>query len=117
MLVILIGISMEIVFKRTKYHGSLGTSITKERQSLVCLLFQIAETHDVACILNRVQDAVCTTVRLYQTMISQVLVHPERIKSSGVKACQEHVHDDKDVNLAILHTERNIFIIVREFVG
>ena len=116
MLALLICIAVEIVLKRTEYYSTLGISIAKERQSLVRLVFKITEAYDVAGILHRVQNAVCTAIRLYQTMITQILIYPKRIEGSGIESRQEHVHNNKDVYLTILHAKRHIFIIVRELV-
>ena len=38
-------------------------------------------------------------------MHSEVLVHPECIEGCCIESCQEHVYNDEDVNLTVLHAE------------
>ena len=47
----------------------------------------------------------------------QILVHPQRVERCCVKACQEHIHYDKQIQFLVLHTERNILIVVLELIA
>ena len=50
-------------------------------------------------------------------MHPEVLVHPQRVERGGIKPREEHVDDDEKVNLAVLHPERHILVVVLELVG
>ena len=48
-------------------------------------------------------------------MHTQVLIHPKRVERGGVESGEEHVHHYEQINLAVLHAQRHVFIIVLEF--
>ena len=47
-------------------------------------------------------------------MIPQILVAPKRVERRRVEAREEHIHDDEQIQFAILHARRNVFVIIRE---
>ena len=50
-------------------------------------------------------------------MLAQVLIHPKRIQCGSIKAGQEHVDDNQQIDLSILHPVRNIFIVILKPLG
>ena len=46
----------------------------------------------------------------------EVLVHPKGVEGLGIKTGEEHTDDDEQVNVAVLHAERYIFVVVAELV-
>ena len=50
-------------------------------------------------------------------MIPEVLVYPQRVQRCCVKARQEHVHHQQQVYLPVLHSQRNVLVVVGELVG
>ena len=61
----------------------------------------LAEVEDVAVGFGRVEDAVGAGESLDQAVVLEVLVDVERVEIHGVKASEEHVDDDGDVNLLL----------------
>ena len=45
----------------------------------------------------------------------QVLIYPQGVERLGVKSCQEHSHHDKQVEVVVLHPQRDVLIVVLEF--
>ena len=45
----------------------------------------------------------------------QVLIHPQSVERLGVKSGQEHTHHDKQVEVVVLHPQRDVLIVVLEF--
>ena len=117
MLSLVVVISLEIVVKRAQNGNTTSLRVSEERKSLVGGVFQIAEADNIAELLDAIQYSVCATIRLQQSVISQVLVYPQRVQRCGVKTRKEHVHDQQQVYLSVLHSQRNILIVVGELVG
>ena len=103
-----------IVFQQ---NDTTRIAVTKQGNGFVGFLLQIAEADNVAVCLYGVQDTVCARERLYQAVHDKVFIHPERIQRGSVKARQEHIYDNQDVNLAVFHAQGKVFIIVLESVG
>lgn len=47
----------------------------------------------------------------------QVLVHPEGVQGGGVKAGEEHIHHDQQIQLLVFHPQGNILVVVLELVA
>ena len=50
-------------------------------------------------------------------MIPEVLIYPQSIECCCIKACKEHIYYYKNIYFSILHSQRNILIVVRELVS
>jgi len=50
-------------------------------------------------------------------VVTQVLIDPKGVERGGVEAREEHAHDDEQVDLAVLHAERHVLVVVGEFFG
>ena len=77
---------------------------------------QIAEADDIAVGLDGVQNPVRPGKRLNQTVHFKILVHPERVERRRVKACQEHIDHDEQIDLPRLNTLGQVFVVVLELV-
>ena len=62
-------------------------------------------------------DAVGARIGLYQAVVLEILVHIDGIKCLAVKACQEHVHHQQDIDLPCLDPFADILVIPVEVVG
>lgn len=49
-------------------------------------------------------------------MLAEVFVDPEGVEGCGVKAGEEHVDDEENVDFAIFDAQGDVFIVVLEFV-
>ena len=47
-------------------------------------------------------------------MIAQVFIHKKRVECGGVKACEKHSYYDEEINVLILHSFGQVFIVVLE---
>ena len=84
-------------------EGGLAAAVfgvAEEGEGVLGCLFEVAEAHDVAGGLERVEDSVGAAVCLYQAVHLQVLVDPEGVDGLGVEAGEEHVDDDEQVEFA-----------------
>ncbi len=79
--------------------GSLRIFPGKEGDCLVHLFFLVAEIKDVAIGLGVVQDAICAGKCLDEAVVFEVLVHIEGVEELGIKAGEEHIHHDDDIDL------------------
>ena len=84
---------------------------------MVNLVLEVVEAHDVAKGLHAVQDSVGAREGLDEPVVAQVLVHPERVQRGGVKAREEHVDHDEQVELAVLHPQRDVLVVALELVA
>ena len=98
-------------------HDTFRRAVAEERDSFVGRLLKISETDDISERLDGVQNPVRARVRLNQAVHSQVFIDPERVERGRVKARQEHIHDNQQVQLAFFHPVGNVLVIVLEFVG
>ena len=64
-----------------------------------------------------VQNPVRPAEGLDQSVRLQVLVHPQRIQRRCVKACQEHVHHNQQVQFLVLHPKGYVLIVILELVA
>ena len=69
--------------------------------------------------MSRFESRSYTSIRdacvfLNESMHLQVLIDPQRIEGRRIKACQEHIHHNQNINLPFLHPLRYIFIIILE---
>ena len=110
-------IAVVIILKALHEHNAAGIFISKQRDSCVHTLLQIAEADDIAKGFYAVQNTVGTTERLDEPVHFQILVHPQRVERCCVKACQEHIHYDEQIQFLVFHTERNILIVVLELIA
>ena len=77
---------------------------------------QIAEADDNAVGFNGVQNPVRPGKRLNETVHFKVLVHPERIERRRVKARQEHIDHDEQIDLPRLDALGQVFVVILELV-
>ncbi len=77
---------------------------------------QIAEADDITVGLDGVQNPVRPGKRLNETVHFKILVHPERVERCRVKACQEHVDHDEQIDLPRLDALGQVFVVVLELV-
>ena len=45
----------------------------------------------------------------------QVLIYPQSVERLGIESCKEHSHHDKQVEVVVLHPQRDVLIVVLEF--
>ncbi len=100
---VLVGIAVDIVVVRFKQHDITSVLIAKERDGIIGLLLQIAEANDVTKLLDGIEDTVRAAVGLHQSMLTQVLVHPEGVEGRCVKTGKEHIDHNQHIQFAILH--------------
>ena len=77
---------------------------------------QIAEADDIAVGLDGVQNPVRPGKRLNQTVHFKILVHPERVERRRVKACQEHIDHNEQIDLPRLDALGQVFVVILELV-
>jgi len=77
---------------------------------------QIAEADDIAVGLDGVQNPVRPGKRLDQTVHFKILVHPERVERRRVKACQEHIDHDEQIDLPRLDALGQVFVVILKLV-
>ena len=77
---------------------------------------QIAEADDIAVGLDGVQNPVRPGKRLNQTVQFKILVHPERVERCRVKACQEHIDHNEQIDLPRLDALGQVFVVILELV-
>ena len=111
---LLIHITVVVVRIFAQQNDAARIFISKQRNSRIHPLLQVAETDDIAKGLDAVQDTVCPAERLNQTVHLQILIHPKGVQGRGIKACQEHIDHDQQVKLLVLHAERYIFVVILE---
>ena len=106
-------ITLGIVFlKSLQQYDAARVFVTKQGNRIISLFFQVAKTNDIAKGLNRIQNAVGARKSLNQSVMAQVLIHPQSVQSGGIKAGQEHVHHQEQINLAFFYTQRKILVVV-----
>ncbi len=106
-----------IVPERLQDDDTGGVLVPEQGNGAVHPLLQVAEAYDVPEGLDGIQDAVGAAEGLDEPVGLQVFVHPQGIEGGGVKAGQEHVHHDQQVQLLVLHPEGYVLVIVLEFVA
>ena len=111
---LLLRIAMVIVRIFAQQDNAACIFISKQRNSRIHPLLQVAEADDIAKGLDAVQDTVRPAERLNQTVHLQILIHPKGVQGRGIKACQEHIDHDQQVKLLVLHAERYIFVVILE---
>ena len=77
---------------------------------------QIAEADDIAVGLDGVQNPVRPGKRLNQAVHFKIFVHPERVERCRVKACQEHIDHDEQIDLPRLDALGQVFVVILELV-
>ena len=115
-LALFIDIAVVIVLEALEQHYTAGFSVAEERDRILDTLLQTPEAHDIAEGLDLVQNTVGAGERLNQAVIFQILVHPEGIQRCRVKAGEEHIDHDQEVDLLVLHPQRQILIVALETV-
>ena len=115
-LALFIDIAVVIILEPLEQHYAAGFSVAEERDRVLDALLQTTEAHDIAESLDFVQNTIGAGECLYQAMIFQILVHPEGIQRGRVKAGEEHIDHDQEVNLLVLHPQRQILIVALETV-
>ena len=108
--------SVVVILEGLQQHNTGSVLVAKERDGVIHPLLQIAEAYDVAKGLDAVQNTVGPAEGLDQTVHLQILVHPQRIERGGVKAGEEHIDHDQEVQFLVLHAEGNVLVIVLELV-
>lgn len=77
---------------------------------------QIAETDNVAVGLDGVQNPVRPGKRLNEAVHLEIFVHPERVERCRVKARQEHIDHDEQIDLPRLDALGQVFVVILELV-
>ena len=77
---------------------------------------QIAETDNVAVGLDGVQNPVRPGKRLNEAVHLEIFVHPERVERCRVKACQEHIDHDEQIDLPRLDALGQVFVVILKLV-
>ena len=52
-----------------------------------------------------------------QAVHLQILVYPQSVERGGIKAGQEHIDHDKQIDFPIFYPHGQVFIIVLELIG
>ncbi len=78
---------------------------------------KITETYDIPENLNGIEYAVSTRKRLNKSVHFQIFIDPKRVERCRVKAREEHIHHDQQIKFFVLHSQRNILIIVLKFIA
>ena len=81
--------------------GPVSLRPGEQRDGGVDAVVLLAEVEDMAVRFGCVEDAVGAGESLDQAVVFEVLVDVERVEIHGVKASEEHVDDDGDVNLLL----------------
>ena len=81
------------------FAGRVGLGAGEHRDRLIDGGLLVAEVEDVAVGLGGVEHAVGAAERLDQAVVLEVLVDVERVEVLAVKAGQQHVDDDGEVDL------------------
>ena len=97
-------------------HNAAGPAVTKKRDRVVGGFLQIAEADDIAVGLDGVQNPVRPGKRLNEAVHLEILVHPERVERCRVKACQEHIDHDEQIDLPRLDTLGQVFVVILKLV-
>ncbi len=83
-------------------------------QSIVQRLLDITVSDYLTKLLRHLVHTVCTAVCLNQKVPDKILIKEQRVRRLAVKTCQEHIHNQKQVNLRqvfLLHTLGNILAV------
>ena len=116
-LAIRIRIAFIVVLEAAHKHDASGIFIPEERNRTIHPFRKISKADDISKRLHRIQNAVRPGKRLNEPMHLEILIHPERIQRRRIEASEEHIHHDEQIQLLILHAERDIFVIILEFIG
>ena len=115
-LTLFIDITVVIILEAFEQYHAAGFSVAEKRDRVLDTLLQTPEAHDITEGLDFVQNTVGAGERLDQSVVFQILVHPEGIQRSCVKAGEEHIDHDQEVDLLVLHPQRQILIVALETV-
>lgn len=113
-LALFIDIAVVIVLEALEQHYAAGFSVAEKRDRVLDTLLQTTEAHNVTKRLDLIQNTVSAGERLDQSVVFQVLVHPEGIQRSRVKAGEEHIDHDQQIDLLVLHPQRQILVVALE---
>ena len=97
-------------------YNAAGPAVAKKRDRVVGGFLQIAEADDIAVGLDGVQNPVRPGKRLNEAVHLEILVHPERVERCRVKACQEHIDHDEQIDLPRLDALGQVFVVILELV-
>ena len=111
------GITIVIIPELAQQHDAAGVFVAKQGDGRIHPLLQIAETDDIAEGLDRIQDAVGAAERLDQPVHFQVFIHPQGVQGGGVKAGEEHIHHDEQIQFLVFHPQGNVLVVVLELVA
>ena len=64
-----------------------------------------AMAYNVAKGLDGVKYSIGSAITLYQSMLLEVLIHKEGVQCGGIKACEEHIHNDEQIHLPVFHSQ------------
>ena len=82
------------------FPGLLGGFLAREEgDGGIHGILLLPEVQDVTVGLGAIQHTVGAGKSLDQAMVAQVFVHIERVQVFGIKAGEQHVHHDGDVDL------------------
>ena len=47
----------------------------------------------------------------------QIFVHPQGVERCSIEACEEHIHNNQKIHFTVLHSHRQILVVVLELIG
>lgn len=111
------GITVVIIPELAQQHNTAGVFVAKQGDGRIHPFLQVAETDDIAEGLDRIQDAVGAAEGLDQPVHFQVFIHPQGVQGGGVKAGEEHIHHDEQIQFLVFHPQGNVLVVVLELVA
>ena len=54
---------------------------------------------------------------MYQSVHFQIFVHPQGVERCSIEACEEHIHNNQKIHFTVLHSHRQILVVVLELIG
>ena len=109
-----VGIAVQIIRERPEEDRTARVAVAEQAKGLVGLAGQVTETDNVAKGLDTVEDTVRPGIRLQKAVQPEILIDPQRIERSCVKAGKEHVYDDQNVKFLVLQAQRHVFVVILE---
>lgn len=112
-----VGETLVVVLEGFQQDNAACVFIAEKGDSAVNALLQVAEANDIAEGFDRIEDAVGARESLNQAVHFEVLVYPERVERRRVEAREEHIDDNQQIQLLVLHAERNVLVIILELLA
>ena len=117
MLAVLCIVSFVVRLKVFEQNNARSILIAEQSNRIIGLLLEVAKTYDIAVGLHRVEYAVGSAVCLYQSVLFKVLIYEQRVERCGIKSSQEHIDHYQQIHLSVLHTQRQVFVVVLKLIA